>query len=299
VYEYYTEFGGTRFAAVFYGADAERVGPIRSGRFFDANVVQMYKAVFVYGSAYLDVQRRFFNSNFASRLILESAQSCPALCRFEPNGQNLLVSNTAELMGYVQTRQVDNSRQNLDGMFFQLQPPNGGTPAEQVYVRYSGAIFNRWDYDSASGRYLRYSDEANDVNRSSETYKQLTDRLTDTPIAADNVVAVCAPHRYYAKTDDAEVIEIIMDSEKGAPYTACDGETYDGGTGPAFIARDGQVYKVFWQRSSADTMLTLFNADGTAFPFKPGQTWFETLGASSSVKQQDDGSWRFNHLMVP
>ena len=44
VYEYYTEFGATRFAAIFYGKDAERVGPIRSGRFFDVNLVQMYKA---------------------------------------------------------------------------------------------------------------------------------------------------------------------------------------------------------------------------------------------------------------
>jgi hypothetical protein len=99
VYEYYTEFGGTRFAAVYYGTDAERVGPIRSGRFFDSNIVQMYKAMFVYGSAYTDVQWRFVNSDFSNRLLLETSQSCPALCRFEPDGQNLLVANTAELMG--------------------------------------------------------------------------------------------------------------------------------------------------------------------------------------------------------
>src|SRR5262245_25539804 len=35
VYEYYTEEGTTRFAAVFYGQDAKMVGPIRSARFFD------------------------------------------------------------------------------------------------------------------------------------------------------------------------------------------------------------------------------------------------------------------------
>src|SRR5512135_2331880 len=32
VFEYYSEDGMTRFGAIFYGRDAEQVGPIRSGR---------------------------------------------------------------------------------------------------------------------------------------------------------------------------------------------------------------------------------------------------------------------------
>jgi hypothetical protein len=55
-------------------------------------------------------------------------------------------------------------------MFFQLAMPSGGSPANQVYVRYSGAIYNRWDYDAASGRYLRFSDVENDINRDNEVY---------------------------------------------------------------------------------------------------------------------------------
>ncbi|HMN61059.1 MAG TPA: DUF3048 domain-containing protein, partial [Anaerolinea sp.] len=123
VYEYYTEQGSTRFAAVYYGQDAERVGPIRSGRFFDVNVVQMYRGIFIFGSAYSAVWNRFVNSDFADRLVLENEFSCPALCRFEPNGRDLLVANTAELGKYVKTRAIDNSRQALDGMFFQQQAP--------------------------------------------------------------------------------------------------------------------------------------------------------------------------------
>jgi hypothetical protein len=34
VFEYYTELGSTRFAALFYGQDAQVVGPIRSARFW-------------------------------------------------------------------------------------------------------------------------------------------------------------------------------------------------------------------------------------------------------------------------
>ncbi len=35
VYEYYLEQNVTRFMAIFYGNDADKVGPVRSGRFFD------------------------------------------------------------------------------------------------------------------------------------------------------------------------------------------------------------------------------------------------------------------------
>ena len=45
-YEYYTEEGTTRFIAIFYGNDAELVGPVRSARLFDLNIVPMYKSAF-------------------------------------------------------------------------------------------------------------------------------------------------------------------------------------------------------------------------------------------------------------
>jgi hypothetical protein len=299
VYEYYTEEGSTRFAAVFYGNDADRVGPIRSGRFFDTNVVQMYKAIFVYGGAWDKVQQRFYNSDFYNRLIMELGnRSCPAVCRFDPTGQNLLVSDTAAMNNYLDKRKVDNTRQDENGMFFKLETPSGGDPASQVYVRYSGAIYNRWDYDAASGRYLRFSDKQNDLNHNNEVYEQLTDRLTNKPIAADTLVVMCAPHQYFIKNASGEVIDIIMDT-RVASYVGCDGQTYKGGSGPAYVARDGKMYKVTWQRAKRDSVLTLANPDGSLFPFKPGQTWFEVLGASSKVDPIGGGVWRFTHLMVP
>jgi hypothetical protein len=299
VYEYYTEEGSTRFAAVYYGSDAERVAPIRSGRFFDSNVVQMYKAVFVYGSAWEKVQERFYGSDFANRLIMEiGTRSCPAVCRYDPNGQNLLSANTAAMQDYLITRSVDNTRQNQDGMFFKLEMPAGGEPASQIFIRYSGAIYNRWDYEPASGRYLRFADKQNDLNRNNEVYEQLTDRLTGQPVSAENVVTLCVPHEYFVKTAESEVIDIIMDGRVPS-YVGCDGQTYNGGSGPAYIARDGRIYKVTWQRSKKDTVLTLNNPDGSLFPFKPGQTWFEVIGASSTSGPNMAGVWRFTHMMAP
>ncbi len=64
VFDYYTEAGESRFIALFYGQDASMVGPIRSGRFFDSNVVRGYKAIFAFGGAYQPELASFENSDF-------------------------------------------------------------------------------------------------------------------------------------------------------------------------------------------------------------------------------------------
>jgi hypothetical protein len=43
-------------------------------------------------------------------------------------------------------------------------------------------------------------------------------------------------------------------------------------------------------------VVSLTNPDGSAFAFKPGTTWYEVIGFSSTV-QQTAQSWRFTHLM--
>ena len=272
VFEYYTEEGTTRFAALFYGNDAQMVGPIRSGRFIDGYIVRGYKAVFAFGSAYVAEMNRFVNSEFANRLVVEGSST--PLTRFDPNGFNYLMVNTADLSSYA-TQKGINGRQDLNGMVFNLAAPAGGQPATQAIVRYSGAIYNRWDYDPASGTYLRFSD-TDDANNgvAAEQYAQLTDRLTNKPITADNVVLLYVTHELYS----AGIYDILLS-----------------GSGSAYAFRDGQVYQVTWQRNDTD-VISLTNSDGTPFAFKPGNTWFEVIGFSSTAKQTDQ-SWRFTHQM--
>ena len=272
VFEYYTEEGSTRFAALFYGNNASRVGPIRSARFIDLHLVRGYKAVFAFVSAYDKVIERLFNSEFADRLVTEG-DSTP-ITRYNPDGSNDAVVNTADLSAYITSIGVENGRQNLDGMSFNSIPPAGGVPAAQVLVRYSGAIYNRWDYDPASGKYLRFADTANDVDSKNPQYAQSTDRLTGQPLAFDNVVVVLVNYEYY----DVQVWD---------PQFL--------GTGQAYAFRDGQAWPLTWQRNPND-VVSLVNPDGTPYPFKPGTTWFEVMGMSSQAQQTGQG-YSFQHFM--
>ncbi len=275
VYEYYTEEGSTRFAAVFLGNDAEQVGPIRSARLFDVHLVRMYKANFAFGSADKRVLDKLFNSEFEPRLIFEWTAKCPAMCRFEPNAANYLVGNTKELTSYINSKALKdgNGRQNLDGNVFKEQVPEGGQPTSQVFVRYSGAIYNRWDYDAATGKYLRYSDTDNAMDIASEKYAQLTDRLTGQPVAVDNLVVLYVTHSYYSVRP--EIIDIVLS-----------------GPGKAYVFRDGQKFDLQWTRNSLTSIPTLYYADGRPFPLNPGQTWYEIVGSTSTLVQAGD-AWRF------
>ncbi|HVM70480.1 MAG TPA: DUF3048 domain-containing protein [Anaerolineales bacterium] len=272
VFEYYTEEGTTRFAAVFLGNDASIVGPIRSGRFIDADIVRGYKAMFAFGSAYVAEMKRFLNSEFANRLVLEGPSS--PLTRYDPKGKNYLVVNTADLAAFATQRDLSKA-QNLDNMLFKLQAPSGGQAVTQVYVRYSSAIYNRWDYDTASGKYMRFSDTVDaSSGATGEQYAQLTDRLNGQPIAFDNVVVLYVNHQLYAPN--------IYDIQLS-------------GSGDAYIFRDGQAYKVKWVRNDTD-VVSLTNPDGSPFAFKPGNTMFEVIGLASSISQNGQ-SWRFTHNM--
>ncbi len=278
VFDYYQNNGLTRLNAIFYGNDAEQVGPIRSARLFDDHIVQMYRAIFAFGGAAPKVLNRLYSSEYADYLVVEGNKNCPPMCRIEPNGPNYLVTTTQELSDYITNKGLENGRQDLGGMTFDPRPQKGGQPGNQVFTRYSISDYNRWDYDLSSGRYLRFQDTQEDENSKGEAYAPLLDRLNNQQIATDNVVVIPLVHQ--ADPVVKNVYDIALQ-----------------GSGPAYAFRDGSIYQVIWHRPDKDSLLTLTFEDGTPFPFKPGTTWYQIIGQSSKVEEPESGIWRFSFLM--
>jgi len=276
VYEYHTEEGTTRYAGVFYGQNSEKVGPIRSGRWFDINLIRMYKSIFIFGSAYDKLLHTLFNADFGDRLILEGPSTAAVLQRYDPNGKNLLLANLEKLPEVINSYHIDNAPQALDGMNFNPAPPAAGQSASRIYVRYSGAIYNRWDYVPAAGRYQRFVDAQDDVNRDHEVYNPMTDQVTGQQIAADNVVMILARNFVV----DPNVYNVDLS-----------------GSGEAYLARDGQMFAVKWQRLTDESVLTLVDGQGKPVAFKPGTTWFEILSIPTPITQPGEGIWRFSFTM--
>jgi hypothetical protein len=284
VYDYYHNGGYSRFHAIFYGNNANLVGPIRSGRMLDYELVHMYQSILAYGSADALINQRFFNSDFSDRLILEGNPSpCPPtatdpMCRFEPATYDLLLGDTAMMTAYATSHGVSNGRQNLDGMTFNPAIQANSLAGNQVYVRYSGDNYTRWDYDPTAGKYLRFQDNTFDTGQGEE-YTPLTDRLNKQQISASNVVVLLVRHEFYQQPPN-EIIDILLS-----------------GTGTAYAFRDGQMYQLVWNRPNINSVLYLTYPDGTTFAFKPGTTWFQVVGISTQATQENTGAWRFNFLM--
>lgn len=281
VYDYYHNDGYSRFNAIFLGQDASLVGPIRSGRMFDYDLVEMYRSIFAYGSADALINARLLNSDFANRVLLEgNSNACPPpigdpFCRFGPDTYDILLGDTAKFSQEITSRGVNNGRQELDGMSFNSEAPAGGAAGKEIFVRYSGDNYTRWEYDPATGKYLRFQDKVFDTGQGEE-YEPLIDRLNNQQISASTVVVVVARHEYFQQPP-AEIIDILME-----------------GTGTAYAFRDGQKYEVQWNRPSLNSVLSLSTTDGTPFPFKPGTTWVQVVGETTQITDEGNGAWRYN-----
>jgi hypothetical protein len=281
VFEYYHEAGSTRFHAIYYGNDVSQIGPIRSARFSDKDIVEMYKSFFAYGSADYRVRTRLAYSDFTSRMATITDYPCPPtelypLCRIEQTTWNHLVTSTEALYQHFENEGVPNGRQNLDGLSFNLTSPSGGRIAFNLVVRYSLSSYHKWIYDTATGKYFRHQD-VTEADLGQEVFEPTIDRLNGRQITADNVVVLLANHQYYSVTP--EMIEIPFD-----------------GYGKAYIFRDGMAYLVNWGRLVNSEIIFLSFDDGSRFPLKPGNTWFSVIGSTSQI-QSESPDWRFKHLI--
>ena len=276
VYEYYLEDGMTRFVGIFYGREAERVGPIRSARPFDAQLVRMYKGFFVFGYADRKVYDPLVASDLAQFLVITRPGNCPPLCRIGPDWDyNTLYTNTEELVEYVRKRPVANSRQELSGLRFWEKGGNGGGAANDIFIRFSRTSHHVWQYDPASRRYMR-SQEVENRDLGEEIYDPLYDSLTGNRVEADNLIILMVPSAQFFESNSTDIYNYKMV-----------------GTGTAYGIREGRIFKLTWSRPTRKSLISLSFPNGISYPLKPGNVWYEVLTTTSTHQVEGSGQWRF------
>ena len=279
VYEYYIEWGDTRFIAVMYGNDSSMVGPVRSGRYFDEHVARMYNAFLVFKFADPREYSYLKNSTLNEFLVVPGSASCPPFL-FGPEKRddyNNFFFNTTKWAACAARTGLDNSKQTLRGGFFTEQVARGSTlDATRIYSYFSRYSYNYWDYDAATHKYFRYQ-EANDiVGKNVEAYAPLSDAQTGLPVTADNVVVLFVPYTFENQYDaDDEVYHIDLIA-----------------SGNAYVFRDGYSTPAIWNRTDENQPLLLTTLTGNPIYLRPGRTFYEVLGVNSSHTQEGTG-WRF------
>jgi Protein of unknown function (DUF3048) N-terminal domain/Protein of unknown function (DUF3048) C-terminal domain len=278
VFEYYIEGALTRFIAVFYGNNSAMVGPVRSGRYFDEHVVRMYHAFYVFQYADPRELSYFESGDLNPFLVLQGYGSCPPYFNSDRNIElyNNAYFNIIKWNDCAAQLHLDNSPQNIRSGFFNVAPPSGASAAARIFTVFSADDYNYWQYDPASGRYLRYEETDDTRDNKPEVYAPLTDYVNGQKVGADNVIVLFVPYVFANENEqDDEVYHInLIDS------------------GNAFVFRNGVAIPARWFRTDINQPLLLTNLDGSPISMKPGQTFFEVIGETSTFSQ-DGADWHF------
>ena len=270
VYEYYIEDGLTRFIALFYSQDAERAGPVRSGRYFDEYIMRMYHSALVFGHADKRVETHLLESDLRPLLFEEQDNYFPPLWDSgSKNAENRLFVNTAG----VGTKLSDNSHQELRAaLFAPILYPLALPGINRIYTHYSIYSYNYWEYDPAQQVYKRFSDASDATSfTQGEVYTPHIDNLTGEQIAADNVIILIVPHLFHNEFDrEDQVFDISIN-----------------GSGDAYLFRNGRMIKATWVRDLVNQPILLVDSNGNPVPMKAGVTFYQVINPESSINQSD------------
>lgn len=257
VWEHLLAGGVTRFSALFWEGEYEQIGPIRSGRLVDFELLRLYNSLLTFSGlseGTLSILRQ--DALVASRAVAGSGP-CPPLCRYPQDGlalEHTLFANTAQLRDLAVERDADLEPDPIRGMAFSEAAPEGGTALDTMTIRYREMLVD-WAWDAASERWLRSTDgEAH------------FDQLSGEQVNAANVVVIEEEHT---------VQPFVRDQFWGPANFAY--STNFIGSGRIFLLRDGLVYEGEWRRDVREDPLTFYDTEGNLLPFKPGNTFFNLV----------------------
>ncbi len=291
VYEYYIEWQNTRFIGIFYGDNAKQIGPVRSGRYFDEHITRMYHSYYVFNYADPREFQYFLGGDFQKWVVVPGGTDCPPFFQFR---FSTLIKDIYHYETYFDSTRFseclaknheDNTRQNLRSGFFTPNVPEGGIAVDRIFTHYSKCDYNYWEYDPNSGRYMRYQETSkiqtpahiDDCVDDPENYTALTDNLTGQQVSTANVVELFVSHTFMNENEQQDEIYHInlIDS------------------GNAFVFRDGMAYPARWMRTDIDQPLLLTTLSGTPIYLKPGNTFYQVIG-ETSTDWSDGADWHFD-----
>jgi hypothetical protein len=251
VLEKLVEGGLTRFMVLYHSDLPEAVGPVRSARPVDVDLLSGFGSSGFAFSGARNAVLRMLETTESVRVVegvpgffRDPARRAPHNLYIEPE----VIRDLVEERGARPLADI--------GWVFDETVPEGALrcpvdadgctdPGASVVVEMSPTFRTGWTYDAPAGVYRR--------DQNGRPF------LTAGPreIGAANVVILATRH-YMTK------------------YPETDGTTQGA---PAIVLRDGRRYEARWEKPEATDLLLLLTPDGKPFPLRPGPTWLHLPSA--------------------
>ena len=248
VYEEIVE-GITRFFVIFHSQDAAPIGPVRSARTTDVDLLnQLNRPLFAWSGGNRGVVNAIANANAESR----AHGQAPGYYRDQERRKKYAVEHTLFNEGTAVLYTTANLAQGLPKPFFAYRAAGeeaAGDPATGIAGKM--LISWTWTWEGASGQWVRTEYGAPHVD------------TTGANIAFENVVVQFVNYR-------------------PSPATASSPEAVTVGFGEAWVFTGGKVIKAIWERPDAAEPAKFHTESGEPIKLTPGRTWIELAEAGVS-----------------
>lgn len=231
----------TRFAAVFHSELPEPVGPIRSGRTQDIELLgSLNRPLFAWSGG---------NSAVTSAVRRSDLRDIGALSEYGPGGyfrsssRNAPHNLYASAVSLMSLSPDDAAAPPPQFRYRSATDPMVGEPVDRVRLSMDG-VRVEWTWDAAAGTFLR--SQAGDVHVDTDG-----ERL------------------------DAANVVVLFVTYRPSPADNRSPEAITLGTGVAWVLVDGRWVEGTWTRQDRLTPVVLTDAEGTEIGLTPGRTWVE------------------------
>lgn len=251
VIEEEVEGGLTRFLVLFHSDDPEEVGPVRSGREADADLLPAFSPVLGFSGADNSVKKLLSAADVS---FFEEGEADGAFYRVPDRiAPHNLFAHTEQLFAAGDELPVPDK----PVFAFDEQVPDGGRQTGSADLVFSSYASATWTWQDDKSNWAR---EQNGSAHVTAEGRQIT---------ADNVVVMRVETSVGNRTDSA-----------GNPTVALDVI----GKGKATVLRDGQAFTARWRKDSPEDQIEWLTNDGRPLALRPGQTWIEILAIDETLE---------------
>lgn len=255
VFEELVEGGLTRYLAVWHSVLPAEIGPVRSVRPMDADIVSPFGGVF----AYFGGQVRFIEKMRATpvyNIILgqEGTEDLYYRSSAKVAPHNVLVA-LPELVDQHLDIPAPPRQFAYSASLPESTAVTDGSPLDSLGTRFSGLSSPSWEWDGTQGVFVRF-----------QTNGAVDVAGNGTQISATNVI----------------VLKVGIDVVEDIPTTRLVTQNNGPQEGAGWVATGGSIVEVTWSKASPEGLIVLTKADGGEVLLGVGRTWVELIPNDSS-----------------
>lgn len=252
VFEELVEGGLTRYVAVWHSSLPPEVGPVRSVRPMDPDIVSPLGGILAYSGGQQRFIEAMLDSPVASAIHGQSDVNDFFYRTSTAVAPHNVIVRAPELVAYFADREGPAPQFAYSPSVAESTAVVSGSEVTNLRVVFSSFQRPSWEWSAEAEAFLRHQ-----PNGAADTAS------SGAQLSADNVVVLFV---------DIQVIQDI-------PTTNLIGE------GRGFVATGGRVVEVNWSKAAKEAPIELTDGAGARVLLAPGQTWVELIPADTSGVQ--------------